>query len=85
MVGDGVTTRTQKEVGQLQQELSKLQTDLDKKLETRLASFQDEFRVELKIVSQDKGKGILGGAPPGFPPNDTTVTAPVGSRSIQGV
>lgn len=43
-----VTTHTRNKVRQLQQELPKLQTGLDKKLEAQLANFKDDFRVELK-------------------------------------
>lgn len=81
MVSDGVTTRSQKEVSQLRQEFSKLQTDLDRKLKSHLASFQEDFRAKLKTQMKalfkqylgksnppDKGKGILRDALLGFLP-----------------
>ncbi|KAK5812739.1 hypothetical protein PVK06_028177 [Gossypium arboreum] len=54
MVGEGATTRVQKEVNVLQQEivkvqgeLSQIESRLDAKFEARLLGFKEEFRSEL--------------------------------------
>ncbi|TYI15150.1 hypothetical protein ES332_A08G167300v1 [Gossypium tomentosum] len=54
MVGEGATTRVQKKVNVLQQEmvkvqgeLSQIESRLDAKFEARLLGFKEEFRSEL--------------------------------------
>ncbi|KAH1055374.1 hypothetical protein J1N35_033439 [Gossypium stocksii] len=87
MVGDDVTTRLEKEVSVLQQEVSKRQEELarlDTKMETRLQVFKEEFKGELHSLfgqylghsnpatgATAKRKGVLGGPPPGFAPKDS--------------
>ncbi|KAG8503273.1 hypothetical protein CXB51_001257 [Gossypium anomalum] len=53
MVGDGVSTRLQKEVGGMEQEISKIQDEivrLETKMETRLQEFKDEFQGDLQAL-----------------------------------
>ncbi|KAK5794481.1 hypothetical protein PVK06_035710 [Gossypium arboreum] len=48
MAIDGITTRLQKEMGQLQHELSQLQVDIDAKFDTRLKEFQERFKGDMR-------------------------------------
>ncbi|TYI07028.1 hypothetical protein ES332_A10G199000v1 [Gossypium tomentosum] len=48
MATDGITSRLQKEMGQLQQELSQLQVDIDAKFDTRLKEFQERFKGDMR-------------------------------------
>ncbi|TYH63319.1 hypothetical protein ES332_D07G183600v1 [Gossypium tomentosum] len=49
MATDGITTKLQKEMGQLQQELSQLRVDIDAKLDTRLKGFQEGFKGDMRF------------------------------------
>ncbi|KAG8488175.1 hypothetical protein CXB51_018702 [Gossypium anomalum] len=66
MANDGVTTRPQKEMSQLQQELSQLRTDIDAKLDTRLKEFQEGFKGDMRselysVLEQFLGQPQHGG------------------------
>ncbi|KAK5771699.1 hypothetical protein PVK06_047937 [Gossypium arboreum] len=57
MAGDGVTTRLQKDVFVLQQEMVKVQNELsqldskwDTKIEARFKGFKEEFQVEIHFL-----------------------------------
>ncbi|XP_012453555.1 uncharacterized protein LOC105775598 [Gossypium raimondii] len=53
MAGDGVSTRLQKEVGGMQQEISKIHeeiTRVETKLEQRLQDFKTEFQGDLQVL-----------------------------------
>lgn len=53
MAGDGVSTRLQKEVVSMQQEISKIQEEmglLETKMENRLKEFKEEFRGDLQAM-----------------------------------
>ncbi|KAG8503309.1 hypothetical protein CXB51_001275 [Gossypium anomalum] len=65
MISEGVTAQSQKDVKSLQQDVSKLQQDFS----------QLEYLGRLSALSSvrqppDKGKGVLGGPPPSFPPKE---------------
>ncbi|KAK5838446.1 hypothetical protein PVK06_007176 [Gossypium arboreum] len=84
MAGDGVSTRLQKEVGGLHQEVSKLQEEivrLETKMEARFQEFKDEFRGDLQALL-----GQYFGPPPTGPTAHSTTNkgkgvlgAPLGS------
>ncbi|KAH1115171.1 hypothetical protein J1N35_008549 [Gossypium stocksii] len=44
---DGVTIRLQKEIGQLQQELSQLRVNINAKMDTQFKEFQDGFKGDM--------------------------------------
>lgn len=71
MAGDGVSTRLQKEVGGMQQEISKIHEEmahLETKMENRLKEFKEEFWGDLQtLLSQ------YFGPPPKSPPVAGTV------------
>ncbi|KAK5826194.1 hypothetical protein PVK06_021109 [Gossypium arboreum] len=75
MATDGITTRLQQEMGLLQHELSQLDNNMEAKLDARSKEFCEDFKATIGIqgLNQDRGKGLLGTPPPGFPPNDTVV------------
>ncbi|KAG8483504.1 hypothetical protein CXB51_022371 [Gossypium anomalum] len=72
MAGDGVSTRMQKEMGNMQQEISKIHEEmarLETTMDSKFQAFREEFRGDLHALLNkyfDKGKGVLG-VPPGFP------------------
>ncbi|KAH1072547.1 hypothetical protein J1N35_024875 [Gossypium stocksii] len=48
MANNGVTTRLQKEMNQLQQEFTQLKSDLDTKIDTKFQSFHDTMKWEIR-------------------------------------
>ncbi|KAK5792971.1 hypothetical protein PVK06_034104 [Gossypium arboreum] len=48
MANDGVTTRLQKEISQLQQEFTQLKLDLDTKIDTKFQSFHDMIKGKIR-------------------------------------
>ncbi|KAG8497362.1 hypothetical protein CXB51_008586 [Gossypium anomalum] len=83
MIGDVVSTRLQKEMGSMQQEISKIHEEmarLEATIDSKFQGFREEFRGDLQALLSkyfDKGKGVLG-APPGFPQKepDTVLVGP---------
>lgn len=83
----------QQEIAQLQVELTQMDTKFDSRMNELRDGVQDEIKSELQSLfeqylghlsfttivgsSQDKGKGILGSPPSGFPPRDTMMVSPM--------
>lgn len=96
MAGDGISTRLQKEVSLVQQEISKFQelVHLDSKMNIKLQEFKEKFKGDLQsllehyfgppnaatTVGVGKGKGVLR-APPGLAPKESI--APNSKISIE--
>lgn len=71
MANNGVTTRLQKEMSQLQQDFTQLKTDLASKIDTKLQSFHDTIKGEIRteicmglqtLFEQYMGKSTLASA-----------------------
>lgn len=72
-------------MGKVQNEISQLDSKWDTKMVARFQSFQEEFEGRMLSLfekylgsasAQAKGKGILGGPPPGLPTKEGLDMAP---------